>query len=294
MEGDLLTAGQMVVRFEVPELEAQRTQAQARLALAEAELDKAVNGPRPEEKDAARAAVEAARARWARLRAGWREEEKKQARSELDSAEADLKHAREEFERVDRLYRQGSVATRADWDAARANRDRALGRAAAAQARAASLEALRRLRAIGARQIYFKYCSTFDSTPAGNIGPVADALLDAMGADFTIACPAFPENGRTIYQGHLFVGRQLLSDSSMRDHPLTPMRDANLVRVLGRQTKAKVDLVPLAVVRDGAGAIQKRAIPFTAGLMSWLRAAIFAGRFSHSPPSVFMRRTTRR
>ena len=78
-----------------------------------------------------------------------------------------------------------------------------------------------------------------------------------MGAKFTIACPAFPENGRTIYQGHLFVGKQLLSDSSMRNHPLTPMTDANLVRVLGRQTKAKVDLVPLPVVREGATAIAK-------------------------------------
>ena len=82
-------------------------------------------------------------------------------------------------------------------------------------------------------------------------------MLAALGAKFTIACPAFPENGRTIYQGHLFVGKQLLSDSSMRNHPLTPMTDANLVRVLGRQTKAKVDLVPLAVVRDGAAAIAK-------------------------------------
>ena len=91
----------------------------------------------------------------------------------------------------------------------------------------------------GARQIYFKYCSTFDSTPAGNIGPVADALMDALGADFTIACPAFPENGRTIYKGHLFVGDVLLSESAMRDHPLTPMTDANLVRVLARADEAQ-------------------------------------------------------
>jgi uncharacterized protein YgbK (DUF1537 family) len=125
----------------------------------------------------------------------------------------------------------------------------------AAEAVAMSRATLARLRAAGARQFFFKYCSTFDSTDAGNIGPVADALLADLGASFTIACPAFPENGRTIYLGHLFVGRALLSDSSMRDHPLTPMRDANLVRVLGRQTKAKVDLVPFPVVSQGARAI---------------------------------------
>ena len=118
-----------------------------------------------------------------------------------------------------------------------------------------SLAAFDRLKATGTRQYVFKYCSTFNSTDAGNIGPVADALLARLGAKFTIACPAFPENGRTIYQGHLFVGRQLLSDSSMRHHPLSPMTDANLVRVLGRQTKAKVDLVPLSVVSEGSAAI---------------------------------------
>ena len=81
----------------------------------------------------------------------------------------------------------------------------------------------------GARQILFKYCSTFDSTERGNIGPVSEALLEALGADFTIACPALPENGRSVYLGHLFVGEQLLSDSHMRHHPLTPMTDSNLV-----------------------------------------------------------------
>jgi uncharacterized protein YgbK (DUF1537 family) len=125
----------------------------------------------------------------------------------------------------------------------------------AAEAVAMSREALERLRATGACQFFFKYCSTFDSTDEGNIGPVADALLSDLGETFTIACPAFPENGRTIYLGHLFVGRVLLSDSSMRHHPLTPMTDANLVRVLGRQTKARVDLVPLAAVNQGAHAI---------------------------------------
>ena len=128
----------------------------------------------------------------------------------------------------------------------------------AAGAVSQSLAALRWLRGAGARQVYFKYCSTFDSTPAGNIGPVADALLDALGADFTIACPAFPENGRTIYKGHLFVGDVLLSDSPMKDHPLTPMTDANLVRVLARQTKREVGLVEHKTVRRGAAAIRAR------------------------------------
>jgi 3-dehydrotetronate 4-kinase len=127
-----------------------------------------------------------------------------------------------------------------------------------------SLAAFQALKTAGARQYFFKYCSTFDSADAGNIGPVADALLAALSAKFTIACPAFPENGRTIYQGHLFVGGQLLSDSSMRDHPLTPMTDSNLVRVLGRQTKARVDLVPLSIVRDGAAAIEKAFARLTA------------------------------
>src|SRR5436190_21477189 len=120
---------------------------------------------------------------------------------------------------------------------------------AAKDAIAQSLKALDALQAAGCKRFFFKYCSTFDSTDAGNIGPVGDALLDAGGADFTVACPAFPTNKRTVYLGHLFVGEQLLSDSPMKDHPLTPMRDANLVRVLQRQTKRKVGLVPLATVR---------------------------------------------
>ena len=125
----------------------------------------------------------------------------------------------------------------------------------AADAVAQSLAACRWLKANGARQIFFKYCSTFDSTDDGNIGPVADALLDELGSGFTIACPAFPENGRTIYLGHLFVGGELLSDSSMKNHPLTPMRDASLVRVLGRQSQHKVGLVPYKTVKQGAPAI---------------------------------------
>jgi 3-dehydrotetronate 4-kinase len=129
---------------------------------------------------------------------------------------------------------------------------------APAQAVQQSLAALEWLRAAGARQIYFKYCSTFDSTPQGNIGPVTEALLAALDANFTIACPAFPENGRTIYRGHLFVGDQLLSDSGMRDHPLTPMRDANLVRVLQAQTAGRVGLIRHDAVTRGEAAVRER------------------------------------
>jgi 3-dehydrotetronate 4-kinase len=133
---------------------------------------------------------------------------------------------------------------------------------APADAVAQSLNALRWLQTQGVEQIYFKYCSTFDSTPAGNIGPVTDALLDALddrpNSRFTIACPAFPENGRTIFKGHLFVGDVLLSDSGMRTHPLTPMTDANLVRVLQAQTRHKVGLVAYDVVAKGADAIRAR------------------------------------
>lgn len=123
---------------------------------------------------------------------------------------------------------------------------------------AMSLQALSGLQAGGASQILFKYCSTFDSTDQGNIGPVADALLDALSATIAIACPAFPAAGRTIYQGHLFVGDRMLSESGMRNHPLTPMRDADLVRVLGRQSRHAVGLVDLATVRAGTRAIQDR------------------------------------
>lgn len=124
----------------------------------------------------------------------------------------------------------------------------------ATEAVAQSLQALRALQAAGARQIYFKYCSTFDSTAEGNIGPVTDALMQALGTDFTIACPAFPENGRTVFRGHLFVGDELLSDSGMKNHPLTPMTDANLVRVLQAQTKQKVGLLRVDAVRNDAAA----------------------------------------
>jgi 3-dehydrotetronate 4-kinase len=126
----------------------------------------------------------------------------------------------------------------------------------AADAVRQSLAALQWLRAQGAEQILFKYCSTFDSTERGNIGPVSEALLEALGTDLTIACPALPENGRSIYQGHLFVGDKLLSDTHMRHHPLTPMTDSNLVAVLQRQSRRPVGLVPYAVVEEGPDAIR--------------------------------------
>ncbi|RYI97103.1 MAG: four-carbon acid sugar kinase family protein, partial [Acetobacteraceae bacterium] len=122
----------------------------------------------------------------------------------------------------------------------------------AREAVAESLAACEALLAAGAKQIFFKYCSTFDSTEAGNIGPVADALVQRLGCGFAIANPAFPTNGRTVFQGHLFVGDKLLNESGMENHPLTPMKDANLVRVLGRQTGGTVKLIPFAVVEQGA------------------------------------------
>jgi uncharacterized protein YgbK (DUF1537 family) len=128
------------------------------------------------------------------------------------------------------------------------------------QAVADSLASWRWMASGGARQCYFKYCSTFDSTPQGNIGPVSEALMTATGANQTIYCPAFPENGRTIYQGKLFVFDQLLSESGMRNHPLTPMTDADLCRVLAPQLTpgAKTGLVPAEIVEQGAEAIHAR------------------------------------
>jgi uncharacterized protein YgbK (DUF1537 family) len=129
-----------------------------------------------------------------------------------------------------------------------------------AQAVDQSLAALRWLQTQGAQQIYFKYCSTFDSTPEGNIGPVTEALMDALKTDFTIATPAFPDNQRTVFKGYLFAGDVLLCESGMQDHPLTPMTDANLVRVLQAQTTAlrKVGMIDYRVVAKGADAIRGR------------------------------------
>ncbi len=124
----------------------------------------------------------------------------------------------------------------------------------AAAAVAQSLAAARALRQAGARQIVFKYCSTFDSTPEGNIGPVAAALLEELGGPLALVCPAFPDNRRTVYQGHLFVGDRLLSESGMERHPLNPMTDPDLRRWLARQTELKVGHLPLAVLRADGGA----------------------------------------
>jgi uncharacterized protein YgbK (DUF1537 family) len=117
-----------------------------------------------------------------------------------------------------------------------------------------SLAALRWLQGRGCRQFLFKYCSTFDSTPLGNIGPVGEALARALDVRGVVACPAFPETGRTVYQGHLFVGDRLLNESGLERHPLNPMTDPDLRRWLALQCREPVGLVPHAIVRLGATA----------------------------------------
>lgn len=119
-----------------------------------------------------------------------------------------------------------------------------------------SLKSCDVLLAAGAKQIFFKYCSTFDSTNEGNIGPVAEALIKKLDGDVAFVCPAFPTNKRTIYKGHLFVGDELLSSSPMKDHPLTPMRDSDLVGVMQRQTKLPVGLIDYGVVEQRTAAIE--------------------------------------
>jgi uncharacterized protein YgbK (DUF1537 family) len=123
---------------------------------------------------------------------------------------------------------------------------------------AKSREAARWLNQQNARHLLFKICSTFDSTDAGNIGPVTEALLADAGAPIALVTPAFPETARTVYQGNLFVGAVPLNESPMRDHPLNPMRDANLVRVLRAQSTREVGLIPLAVIEQGMAAIRAR------------------------------------
>lgn len=127
-----------------------------------------------------------------------------------------------------------------------------------AEAVAECLRALEWLQAAGAARFFWKYCSTFDSTAQGNIGPVAEALMDRLGAEQTIYCPAFPENGRSIFMGNLFVGEQPLSESPMKDHPLTPMRDSNLMRLLEPQVTQPVGLANRLVVEKGADALRER------------------------------------
>ncbi|MBV9672856.1 MAG: four-carbon acid sugar kinase family protein, partial [Verrucomicrobia bacterium] len=123
------------------------------------------------------------------------------------------------------------------------------------EAIAASRNALAWLQSFDCKQYYLKYCSTFDSTPAGNIGPVIEILLKQLGEDFSISCPAFPDNGRTLYRGHLFVHDQLLNESGMQHHPLTPMTDPNILRLLRAQTTLKIGLIRLDTIRAGSEAI---------------------------------------
>ena len=128
----------------------------------------------------------------------------------------------------------------------------------AADAVAQSEAALAWLQAAGAKQFFWKYCSTFDSTPEGNIGPVAEALMARLGTKQTIYCPAFPENGRSIFMGNLFVGQQPLAESPMKDHPLTPMRDSNLMRLLAPQVTGDVGLIDRLCVARGADAVRAK------------------------------------
>ncbi|MGE6134181.1 3-oxo-tetronate kinase [Aeromonas salmonicida] len=118
-----------------------------------------------------------------------------------------------------------------------------------------SLAALDWLKARGCPRIYQKYCSTFDCTATGNIGPVTDALLAALESQFTLICPALPVNGRTVYQGNLFVGAQPLAESGMRHHPITPMTDSNLLRLMETQARGRAGLVPFSTIDKGAAAI---------------------------------------
>lgn len=134
----------------------------------------------------------------------------------------------------------------------------------ATEAVSQSLAALSALQATGAERFFFKYCSTFDSTDEGNIGPVAEALADQLGAKRVLFCPAFPENGRTVYGGHLFVHGKPLHESGMENHPLNPMTDSDLVRVLSRQCKSKVGLVPYAAVDEGQGPAESAMEQLTA------------------------------
>ena len=121
-----------------------------------------------------------------------------------------------------------------------------------------SLEALSWLKDCGCEQFIFKYCSTFDSTKKGNIGPVTDAIMKELNTDFTIACPSFPDAGRTVYFGHMFVNGKPLNESGMENHPLTPMTDHNLVRWLNHQTKNNVGLIDFQTISKGADSVKEK------------------------------------
>ena len=123
-----------------------------------------------------------------------------------------------------------------------------------------SLLALEWLKKAGTKKFFFKYCSTFDSTSKGNIGPVAEALMNELKVNQSIYCPAFPENGRSIFMGNLFVGQKLLSESNMKDHPLTPMSDSNLMRLLGAQVTKRVGLADRMIVSEGSNALKEKLI----------------------------------
>jgi 3-dehydrotetronate 4-kinase len=147
---------------------------------------------------------------------------------------------------------------------------------AAAQAVAAARGADKWLRARGARHVMYKICSTFDSTDAGNIGPVTDALREDHGGRIALVTPAFPETGRTVFHGHLFVGDLLLQESPLKDHPLNPMRDSNLARVLARQSKHKVGLVDLDLIQRGVTAVDARLADLeSAGFGACIADAVF-------------------
>ncbi|QIO54845.1 3-oxo-tetronate kinase [Rhizobium leguminosarum] len=146
----------------------------------------------------------------------------------------------------------------------------------ASDAVAAAASADRWLRQRGAGHVLYKICSTFDSTDAGNIGPVTEALSDAAGGGGVLVTPAFPETGRTVYLGHLFVGGQPLNESPLKDHPLNPMHDANLVRVLTRQSRNAVGLIDLTTIAAGSGAVKARLDALsTAGITAVIADAIF-------------------
>ncbi|MEZ9424673.1 3-oxo-tetronate kinase [Vibrio lentus] len=121
-----------------------------------------------------------------------------------------------------------------------------------------SVTALKWLQSQGCQQFYFKYCSTFDSTAEGNIGPVTDALLAELGESFTMVCPALPVNGRTVYNGHLFVFGELLSDSGMRNHPVTPMTDSSVVRMMDAQSEGVSGLVNFQTIEQGSDSVIAR------------------------------------
>ena len=133
------------------------------------------------------------------------------------------------------------------------------------------------MRSRGVSHVLFKICSTFDSTDAGNIGPVMDALRADSADAIVLVTPAFPETGRTVYQGNLFVGSVPLNESPLKDHPLNPMHDSNLVRVLARQSKTKIGLVDLADIARGPDAVRARLSDLaTKGFGAAIADAVFA------------------